>query len=32
MQHIINIRKAEANKKIMLFVSIITCLVLAVNL
>lgn len=32
MQQTINIRKAEATKKIMFFVSILVCLVLAVNL
>lgn len=32
MQHTINIRKAETGKKIMLFVSILACVVLAVNL
>lgn len=32
MQHTINIRKAETSKKIMLFVSILACVVLAVNL
>ena len=32
MKNTTNIRKAETNQKIMLFVSILACVVLAVNL
>ena len=32
MKSTVNIRKAEATKKIILFVSILTCVVLAVNI